>query len=912
MRIHPHLPIYYLPNLTLPVLYSPGTLAVVEQEHAELIRQFWRTDPALPDDPRILPQMQWLVDHAKRKVATRLLWLEEAYTPECLTVYLSNRCNLTCSYCYAAKERGEEAFPRDSPLIDMDCFTTAAELVSKNCRQKHKPFQLVLHGGGEPTLHWDLLQQMVNCSKAIASSYGLEWTGYIATNGVLPLERAQWLGANFQRVGLSCDGPPDIQNRQRPLGTHGASSDWVCQTAKAIRLHGAHLEIRATITEDTVDRQREIVLFLVHALGAKTIRFEPAYGCDVQPDVPRNSPYPEYWAQQFWEAREAALALGAHLDFSGIRLDEIHGPYCNPLRQVLHLTPDGKATACFLCIDGNQPQNANRIIGQCDSDRKQFILESRKIDALRKKAASFSPACRACFAAFHCARSCPDVCILTPQPPGDALKQSFRCRLNKAIGQRLIEEAATELLIEEQSSYAGNQGATIPAAMEDVLAVVPVEIGNAVIDDWKALGDGYHVENRGLPSPLWEEKGFELNGEETWRQLNTIISGSPQSPISIYVHIPFCDKRCGFCDCYALNISPQHQLQDRYTGFLLGEIGKWAGLSDLTARPVTTVHFGGGTPNSMAEKNFDAIVTALSQYFKTVGATEWALESTAHHLDDQQLARLWSQGFRRLHIGVQTLEEPLRQKIGRRETAQKVVQGIQTCLAQGFITTVDLIYGLPGESPAGFFKGIEHLIGLGIHGISFYRFNRSARNRRFVAAHADQDQDSMRDYAMFMASDQLMLRAGYRKNHFCHYALPEDTNLYYTHARRGEDLLALGASADGVFGRLHYRNPNLTGSAFLRQQPFPLLQGGVLETDKERQMAQVVAQLMTGSLHRGMALEIGLSRQVERWLACRLLEADDQQGSFRLTGNGSWLIRQLLDDVCLSDPVANNMKPMDL
>jgi radical SAM protein with 4Fe4S-binding SPASM domain len=893
MRIHPELPIYFLDTLTLPVLYTPGTLAVVELTHAEMIRQAWQHSTSLPDDPRIQRQMQWLADHARQAVAARALWLHEEFTPECLTVYLSNRCNLSCSYCFAADARSKSSpSPDDSfPLIDDDSFTAAAVLVARNCRRKQKPFQLVLHGGGEPTLHWDLLQDLVCSSKAVASDHGIAWSGYIATNGVLPPERARWLGATFDRIGLSCDGPPDIQDNQRPLAGQGPTSAWVLRSAEVMRKEGAQLEIRATITPATVDRQQEIIDYLVRKLDVKTVRFEPEYRLDGKDRIPQN---PEHWAQCFLEARRAAAALGTELSFSGIRLDEHHGPYCNTLRQTLHLTPDGWITACFLCVDGENPAYSNRIIGLFDREENRFILDDDRITELRRHGAAITGACRDCFAAYHCARSCPELCSINHAISPDDAEQSFRCRLNRAIGFGLIEEAAHDLINEKQPPMYY----TTPAAMEAILAAVPSEIAHAVINDWHAIRGHYLIEERGLPPPLWQERGFQYDGERAWQEISTIIDNSAPDPMSIYVHIPFCDKRCGFCDCYALAALPSHRLPKQYIRHLVREIEQWSALPRLSARPVTTIHFGGGTPNSLAPQDFAGVATALADHFNTTQTTEWALETTASLMTERQLAHLWEMRFRRLHIGVQTLEEPLRQTIGRRETTQTILNRAQTCLDHGFITTVDLLYGLPGQTVEGFFKGINQLIAMGVHGISFYRFNRSGRNQRFVRSHAIHEPDAFRDYTMFMAADRIMVKAGYLKNHFCHYALAEDRNLYYTHARRGEDLLALGASADGVFNGLHYRCPNLKGSSLRSGIRHPLLQGGVMETEADGQLSPVFAQLMTGSLEMDVAIRVGLRTRLEHWLSCHLLKEDGaEENLLRLTGNGSWFICSMLQEI---------------
>jgi hypothetical protein len=150
----------------------------------------------------------------------------------------------------------------------------------------------------------------------------------------------------------------------------------------------------------------------------------------------------------------------------------------------------------------------------------------------------------------------------------------------------------------------------------------------------------------------------------------------------------------------------------------------------------------------------------------------------------------------------------------------------------------------------------------------------------------------------FAVAINLLRFSGYRKNHYCHYARIKDKNLYYTHARRGEDLLALGASADGVFGGFHYRCPTLSGKSLQEATDHPILQGGIREDPERRRISQVVAQLMTGVLERKVAIQAGSDTQVDRWLF-RRLHAPEKNDAHHLshTGNGSWLIYRMIREI---------------
>lgn len=406
MAIHqldPALPLFRLTRGGSAVFYAPGHVA-----------------PALSDE---------LVRRAADALAARRRLAEDRFAPECLTVYLNNRCNLACGYCFAAADRAPTA-----PPIDRRAALGAAGLVARCCARKRQPFHLVLHGGGEPTLDWESAIRLVEATRAIADQAGVGWLGSLVTNGVMPEERAAWLGREFHLVGISCDGPPDIQDRQRPLAGGGPTSPHIVRTARALRDAGCRVPVRATITPLTVHRQAEIVSYLHEALGAVEMRFEPVYRASAfAPDQA------ERFVAHFLAAQREARGRGCDLEFSSARLDGIHGPFCDVLRQALHLLPDGTATACFFCTTGRGADAAGKAIGRWDEARGEYWLDVNRIAAHRRRALEIPVACRACINVCHCARDCPDGCVATDAAPA---APSFRCLVQRRLAEEWILEAA--------------------------------------------------------------------------------------------------------------------------------------------------------------------------------------------------------------------------------------------------------------------------------------------------------------------------------------------------------------------------------------------------------------------------------------------------------------------------------------
>ncbi|MDO8589603.1 MAG: radical SAM protein [Armatimonadota bacterium] len=913
-KLHPDLPVFGVEARDRHVFYAPGHAAVVPHNKAEAVRMsLLGKDRDRSSSGKLAADLmraaRTAVDDWKRRV-------EAPFAPRCLTVYLSNRCNLACSYCFADSGAGRA----DTAIVDAETVTAAARLVAESRGQAGEPFKLVLHGGGEPTVHWDLVERFVEITRREAARVGSGWFGHIATNGALPDARAQWLAKNFQSIGLSCDGPPDIQDRHRPLRGGGPSSPYIESNARAILSAGGHFAVRATIVPETVERQVDIVTYLHERLGAMEMRFEPVYRVRGSEGAGFDADQAEWFAENFLKAQQRAGELGCDLTFSGTRLDELHGPYCSALRDTLHLTPDGSATACFFSTDGRSGVGSQFVIGRMDRDAGRFVLDQTRIDELRRRAGLVPPQCRDCLNAYHCARECPEVCYSMNTGEKD-LGEGFRCRVSRLLAGAWILEAterasdARQPVRTDSDTLNGEE-----ARLREILSDAPKSVDkDEIMEQWRAARSSYRIQARPLPKPVWAD-GYEHDGDEAWRLLNREFPKNPAvDAISVYVHVPFCDRRCPFCDCCSVPSGTKGSArEEEYANVLLRDVDAWSGIGMTGIRPVTTVHFGGGTPNHLGAHVFGDIVERCRDRLGVTAETEWALESTSSLLTRAHLRQLREWGFTRLHVGVQTLEESVRQTIRRRESADAATARLTDALSAGFVVSVDLIYGLPGQTLEGLVSTVDRLVATGVHGVSLYQLQVSDRNRRFLERHGAAERDAPRDYVLFQAAEQVLTRHGYRKTHFTHFARPADTNLYYAHTLRGEDLLAIGATADGVFGDYHYRHPS--HELYVGGSDGPVLEGGVWETPEQRRLKRVSASIMGGVVTEADMSSVGAERLIDTWLeramvrrqcGCSLVGAPNPEKAdssflgmtnpgdgYVLTGNGSWFVSDMLREVC--------------
>jgi sulfatase maturation enzyme AslB (radical SAM superfamily) len=331
----------------------------------------------------------------------------------------------------------------------------AAHLVAENCRGRGLPMTLVCHGGGEPALHPDLLGEALDAIEEIAREHGLPLFRYIATNGVMPAATAAWVALRFDLVGLSCDGPPDVQDKQRPAWGGGSSAPMVERTAAIVRQHGTPLHVRVTVTQQTVERQPEIAEYICRALRPSEIHVEAVYAAG------RGQALAGTWAETeadrfvagFLAARQVAARYGVRWANSGSRLGEIHGPYCHVAREVLNLVPGGAATGCFLVTEAAEAERRQVTVGRQVHDSLQ--LDQPGIDRMRRAVEAPPAACQACFNGYHCARACPDACEMDGPPAADG----FLCRVRRRLAEAEIDALADRLW----ESLAGEDGCAVEA-----------------------------------------------------------------------------------------------------------------------------------------------------------------------------------------------------------------------------------------------------------------------------------------------------------------------------------------------------------------------------------------------------------------------------------------------------------------
>jgi uncharacterized protein len=330
-KVHRELPIHRLRQGESCVYYTPGRVVVCNMTEGRNLEFAFKGRPAGDWASRTAAEL------GAAAAATVARWQRLAnaeYAPEALTVHLTGACNLACGYCYS---RGVAA---DSAVLDISALRAASQTVAQSCAKKGTRFSVGFHGGGEPTLHLARLAQAVEATRAEAERAGVEWFGYLATNGTFDSSQAAWLARAFNRISVSCDGPPHIQDVQRPFHGSVPSSAVVERNTQLLLEAGADVSVRATVTRHSIVYQPETVAYANKLLGVNRVSLEPVYLNSREPFGLDRGDADEF-VFGFLAAQETGGHCGCAVTTSCARLDEIHGPYCDVLRHTVLLASDG-------------------------------------------------------------------------------------------------------------------------------------------------------------------------------------------------------------------------------------------------------------------------------------------------------------------------------------------------------------------------------------------------------------------------------------------------------------------------------------------------------------------------------------------------------------------------------------------
>lgn len=298
-----------------------------------------------------------------------------------------------------------------------------------------------------------------------------------------------------------------------------------------------------------------------------------------------------------------------------------------------------------------------------------------------------------------------------------------------------------------------------------------------------------------------------------------------ETPLSLYLHIPFCLSRCGYCSFFSMPFRKADL--EQYLGFLHRELKLYA---DILQHPLKTLYFGGGSPSLLSPEQINSITGELP----LSADAEITLEINPIQITPNYLQGLRSTPINRLSIGLQSMMQPELTWLGRRHTTASIPARIDMCRHYGYQNlSLDFIYGLPLElhpeshGPLGALQAnLEHYLELSPEHLSCYLLcldedSKLAQEPQRSMFHLPGDTLAAQSYHLIRKT---LVRAGYQHYEISNFARPGYQSRHNRCYWQNDNYLACGASAAGWINPRRYQNPanlNEYYEAVSHQQRFP-------------------------------------------------------------------------------------------
>jgi oxygen-independent coproporphyrinogen-3 oxidase len=333
-------------------------------------------------------------------------------------------------------------------------------------------------------------------------------------------------------------------------------------------------------------------------------------------------------------------------------------------------------------------------------------------------------------------------------------------------------------------------------------------------------------------------------------------------PLSLYVHIPFCESLCYYCACNKI-ITKHHERGAEYLRYLEREVDlniAHLGLGQV----VSQLHLGGGSPTFLSDEELTQLMTMLRRNFHFAPGGEYSLEIDPRTVTRERLAHLAELGFNRLSFGVQDFEPAVQKAVHRIQPAEQVFDLVAASRDQGFESVnVDLIYGLPMQTPETFERTLAQITQLRPDRIALYGYahlpERFKPQRRI---HTQDLPPAASKLVMLSSAMRVLMAAGYVYVGMDHFALPTDAlavakrqgrlhrNFQGYSTQPDCDLIALGVSSIGRVGPTFSQNVKTLDEYYdlLNQGHLPVVRGMALSRDDLVRRSVIMALMCQGSV----------------------------------------------------------------
>ncbi len=356
------------------------------------------------------------------------------------------------------------------------------------------------------------------------------------------------------------------------------------------------------------------------------------------------------------------------------------------------------------------------------------------------------------------------------------------------------------------------------------------------------------------PAPSWRDDFGPTNYEELIAQSNR---ARPASPLSLYVHLPFCERLCYFCGCTVVITGRNRSPLETYLASLRAEAG-WLSARVSRQRPVVQFHFGGGTPTYSPPEALEELFGTIRSGFTFAPDAEIGSEVDPRVTTPAHLATLRRLGFNRLSMGVQDFDPTVQKAVNRIQPYELTRDLVAEARRLGFESVnLDLIYGLPYQTPASFRATIDKILSIRPDRLAVYSYANvpwMKKHQSVLEPHLPPEREK---FEIFLAALTGFTEAGYEYIGMDHFARPDDElararsdrtlwrNFQGYTTKAGTDLFGLGMSAIGGIGDAYvqnHRDLHVYSDAIERGGPATMR--GFRLTDDDRVRRRVIMNLL--------------------------------------------------------------------
>ncbi|MBM9546036.1 radical SAM family heme chaperone HemW [Leptospira sp. 201903074] len=294
------------------------------------------------------------------------------------------------------------------------------------------------------------------------------------------------------------------------------------------------------------------------------------------------------------------------------------------------------------------------------------------------------------------------------------------------------------------------------------------------------------------------------------------------SYLGVYVHFPYCFKKCDYCDFYSEGIgaSSANDEKSLFQSYQKEILERKTHFPEIKKRTIDTVFFGGGTPSKASSKSWKELLDFLRSEFDFASDTEISIEVNPEDLNAELLENYHSIGINRVNVGVQTLEPKGLEFLGRHYDAERYGALVDVLTHSPIKRAgIDLMYGIPGVSKESFYRDLNLFLEAGLPHLSLYSLTleKGTKYSRDVADHKKREPEENIQSEILTNLPVLLKEYGYLWYEVSNYAKPGFESRHNLKYWTFEPYLGIGPGAHGMIERRRYSNPR-NSSLYQRKQ----------------------------------------------------------------------------------------------